>query len=1214
MDEDSKRAMTANGDVGFSSSSQLLRRRRQQNRTAPATVGERAKVSTTANTSLGLSSLTRICGSPLDRMAEHIVQWRVLEEMANVPTNANAEEKIQIPPLPNRFASFDAYIMAYEGIVLAELRGGVRNSLGSVASNSSRQKTGVFLLSDMDASDTGLKTPTVRLSCTVVRDNSAAESSGRSVAGGDGGGRSRDNDSMIGNMELILISTEPLEGPLTAGTAREFLNRHTDQGGQPPEYMLALVLSASKGGAQMKANRQVWGRMKARLSSEQRSDVRASNTISKQQQSNFLASEAVQNSLASERLSASGQVANRSGKRSIHEINDSTLSACVPPGKRVGTSASSNSSHNNNTGKTAGGNPKLVVKLGPLSAYKLHFVVLDQLTSPWREYLALHELGNAPLLQAVLADRSSIQLPQTPPQVDHHVVPEWGDFNESLTIAPEKIGSAARENQPQLAEHFTFEPLEATDNNGIGTASSGSVEATSVAEPMVDLSELSVSFATAIRSQFNYSQLLAIRAAYTNEGFVLVQGPPGTGKTSTVVGMLNALHVLEYDKYYNRCLLAVLGPEGVRCRSETADPHAWLQLIARLGKSKPHILVTAPSNVAVDNILQRIMEKGFTDSTGNHYNPNLLRLGGGKADRVRAVSLEDILEQEQLGALSEETRALALKTVMASLRQLVMELQHTQSMLLNLNVAFRAHPLPLNWELRVNAETAIPYWVDHHAQIATNNPPMEKDFTYATNVSNEVTESKSVVIKKENTDLQKLVSPLALDTLPEYQVYSAKLIQQIEKLSVLSLFALRCRTRVNLQLYGSLAASRQAIETSIIDEAHLVFTTLNSAGHHSLDSTEFQITVIDEAGQCVEPSALIAIRRGCTRCVMVGDPRQLPATTFSDASKVAGYDRSLFERLVVTGHPYILLNTQYRMNPSISAFPSLAFYDSRLQDGNNVCHQDYQPLYIHDSRSSTSISTAEKHKLQIPKILPVMFLDLSASESQGSQSRANIQEVQLCVRMLRLLVDESFLSNGGQLGSVGIITPYAEQLQVMRRVFRSEGLVSGATLYSLLSEKTTNSDDSTTTSSSSEPVESGLLTAPSANTALWSVPTLDCASAEHSGGCLDIEMNTVDGFQGREKDIIIISCVRANDQGSIGFLSDLRRMNVALTRAKHSLIVVGNATTLRANLTWGKFIEYAETQQAVFTVGSSGTIDLRKRLFELQNTKIGNHLQTTKEK
>jgi senataxin len=71
-----------------------------------------------------------------------------------------------------------------------------------------------------------------------------------------------------------------------------------------------------------------------------------------------------------------------------------------------------------------------------------------------------------------------------------------------------------------------------------------------------------------------------------------------------------------------------------------------------------------------------------------------------------------------------------------------------------------------------------------------------------------------------------------------------------------------------------------------------------------------------------------------------------------------------------------------------------------------------------------------------------------------------------------------------------------------------------------------------------------------------------------------VEINTVDAYQGREKEIIIISCVRGSQERTLGFLNDYRRMNVAITRAKNFLWVVGNSRTLTRNKNWEAFIKY----------------------------------------
>ena len=81
----------------------------------------------------------------------------------------------------------------------------------------------------------------------------------------------------------------------------------------------------------------------------------------------------------------------------------------------------------------------------------------------------------------------------------------------------------------------------------------------------------------------------------------------------------------------------------------------------------------------------------------------------------------------------------------------------------------------------------------------------------------------------------------------------------------------------------------------------------------------------------------------------------------------------------------------------------------------------------------------------------------------------------------------------------------------------------------------------------------------------------------------DWEIDTVDSFQGNEKDVIYISLVRSNTESNIGFLRDVRRMNVALTRARHQLVVVGDAATLAKDPFYAQFIQYCEDNKFYHT-------------------------------
>jgi superfamily I DNA and/or RNA helicase len=82
----------------------------------------------------------------------------------------------------------------------------------------------------------------------------------------------------------------------------------------------------------------------------------------------------------------------------------------------------------------------------------------------------------------------------------------------------------------------------------------------------------------------------------------------------------------------------------------------------------------------------------------------------------------------------------------------------------------------------------------------------------------------------------------------------------------------------------------------------------------------------------------------------------------------------------------------------------------------------------------------------------------------------------------------------------------------------------------------------------------------------------------------EIEIDSVDGFQGREKEAVIVSLVRSNREGEVGFLADTRRMNVALTRARRKLIVIGDSATITSHGFYQRMVQYFESIGAYHSV------------------------------
>lgn len=322
--------------------------------------------------------------------------------------------------------------------------------------------------------------------------------------------------------------------------------------------------------------------------------------------------------------------------------------------------------------------------------------------------------------------------------------------------------------------------------------------------------------------------------------------------------------------------------------------------------------------------------------------------------------------------------------------------------------------------------------------------------------------------------------------------------------------------------------NRRRIQQEVLDSAQVICATLSGSGHemfHNLN-VEFETVIIDEAAQSIELSALIPLKYGCSKCILVGDPKQLPPTVLSREAARFQYEQSLFVRMQAN-HPndVHLLDTQYRMHPEISAFPSKAFYDGRLLDGPNMANLRTQPW----------------HKSKLLGAYRFFNVRGFHQSTQGGHSLTNFEEVEACLNLYNRLTTDC--KTYDFKGKIGIITPYKSQLRELRSRFVQK--------YG-------------------EPIFT------------------------------NVEFNTADAFQGRECEIIMFSCVRASMSRGIGFLSDIRRMNVGITRAKSSLWVLGNSQSLIQGEFWAKLIQDARSRDR-YTDGDLTAI-LSRPLLEITST------------
>ncbi|KAK6257400.1 hypothetical protein QUC31_000859 [Theobroma cacao] len=591
-------------------------------------------------------------------------------------------------------------------------------------------------------------------------------------------------------------------------------------------------------------------------------------------------------------------------------------------------------------------------------------------------------------------------------------------------------------------------------------------------------------FVDYLHRTFNGPQLAAIQwaathtAAGTSSGvtkrqepwpFTLVQGPPGTGKTHTVWGMLNVIHLVQYQQYYTS-LLKKLAPESYKQANESNPDNVAMGSIDEVLQNmdqnlfrtlpklcpKPRMLVCAPSNAATDELLARVLDRGFIDGEMKIYRPDVARVGVDSQTRAaQAVSVERRTEQLLLKSREEILGHMhTLRGREAMLSQQIASLQR------ELTAAAAA----------VRSQGSV---------------GVDPDILVARDQNRDVL-LQNLAAAVENRD---------------------KVLVEMSRLLILE-----ARFRVGSNF--NLEEARANLEASFANEAEIVFTTVSSSGRKLFSRLThgFDMVVIDEAAQASEVAVLPPLSLGAARCVLVGDPQQLPATVISKAAGTLLYSRSLFERFQQAGCPTMLLSVQYRMHPQIRDFPSRYFYQGRLTDSESVAKLPDEVYY------------------KDPLLKPYLFYDIMhgrESHRGGSVSYQNVHEAMFCLRLYEHL-QKTVKSLGLPKITVGIITPYKLQLKCLQREFES------------------------------------------------------VIKSEEGK---DLYINTVDAFQGQERDVIIMSCVRASSHG-VGFVADIRRMNVALTRARRALWVMGNANALVQSEDWAALIADAKARKCYMDMDS----------------------------
>ncbi|CRG94161.1 DNA2/NAM7 helicase, putative [Plasmodium gallinaceum] len=750
-------------------------------------------------------------------------------------------------------------------------------------------------------------------------------------------------------------------------------------------------------------------------------------------------------------------------------------------------------------------------------------------------------------------------------------------------------------------------------------------------------------------NMYNKYQLRAINNSIINDGITLIQGPPGTGKTTTILGIISALIFFQENEMVTKeSLTNKKFSINLENEKKKKSPYVWLNY----DKNDDYCYINENCFDAMEYEDFHHFQENDEDENKNVFQFNKNKNNKNENNYAYAIHLS-IMNASNRTSKSDEGLSIntneediyknnenRIKNVIGLTESYYNSYvnndylsKKTDSLEKNVNEKYDYSYYVKDANIQINPKENFEE-NSFNGEINNEEKFIRKNIKYRAIDQKEINKDNNEKIIKDMKEqkMSKLnliknkkilvcaPSNAAIDEILRRLITANRgildengnpfnpIVTRIGGNVSTDLLEFSLEFKEQLLLLLNKNDENKFIKRNLLKTSTIICSTLSSSSNASLINyiDYFDAIIIDEASQSVELDILIPLSFSCKKIILVGDPKQLSATVFSLFAKKYKYSRSLFERLQkkykLNKSKYNLLSIQYRMHPEISQFPKKYYYKNKITDAsyflfillkeieinkyikeiknkesdyikNFLCNFDLfnfiENKFGNLPKNFNDIILCKKNQglidwFFIPLLQHSVFYDISFSKQKKiKNSYINIEESEAVLQFIEFL-DYIFTSENIHewYKRIGIITPYSTEKYFLKKelnvFFTKRGYKNNISNF--------------------------------------------------------IDIGTVDGFQGTEKDIIIFVCVRtkglfkkkkkkknsldenedllnSNSESSVDeidesnlFFSNYKRLNVALTRARYNLFIFGNCNFLKNCDSWYKIIQHYKINNKIIKI------------------------------